>query len=103
MSAAYFYWAKNETAILFLCIQEFLSPASGRSRDIIKCLPYMHVSIRQSHFYINLNISFICKDIFTKFEGKVYGYENMYVKNFGLILKNKMAVIANCFKIIKML
>ena len=34
--------------------------------------------------------------------GYVYGYENLSVQNFGLILKNKMATIANCFKIIKM-
>ena len=42
-----------------------------------------------SHFYINLNISFIYKDIFTKFAGNVYGYENMSVQNFGLILKKQ--------------
>ena len=28
-----------------------------------------------SHFYINLNISFISKDIFTKFTGNVYSYK----------------------------
>ena len=45
--------------------------------------------LRSSHFYINLNISFIYKDIFTKFAGDVYGYNNMSMQNFGLILKNK--------------
>ena len=54
-------------------------------------------------FCINLNISFIYKDIFTKFAGDVYGYENLSLQNFSLILKNKMAAIANCLKIIKVL
>ena len=52
---------------------------------------------------MNLNVSFICKDIFTKFAENVYGYANMSVQNFGLMLKNKMAAIAVCLKIIKML
>ena len=67
----------------------------------------MHVcvsdSVRSSCFYINLNISFMYKDIFTKFAGNVYGYENLSVQNFGLILKNKMTSIANCLKIEKVL
>ena len=54
-------------------------------------------------FYINLNISFIYKDIFTKYAGNDYGYKNLSVQNFGLILKNKMAAIANCLKMIKVL
>ena len=37
------------------------------------------------------------------FAGNVYGYENLSVQNFSLILKNKMAAIANCLKIIKVL
>ena len=60
-------------------------------------------SVRSSCFYINLNISFIYKDIFTKFAGNVYGYENLSVQTFGFILKNEMATIANCLKIIKAL
>ena len=48
-------------------------------------------------------ISFIYKDIFTKFAGNVYGYENLFLQNFSLILKEKMAAIANCLKIIKVL
>ena len=39
-------------------------------------------------FLHKLNISFICKDIFTKFAGNVYGYENLPVHNFGHILEN---------------
>ena len=81
---------------------------------VIKCLPYLracvsasvHPSALLSHFYINLNISFIYKDIFTKFAGNVYnvyGYKNVSVQNFGFILKNKMESLANCLKIIKML
>ena len=55
------------------------------------CVSICHV------FYINLYISFIHKEIFTKFVDNVY-YENMSVKNLGLILKNKMAtiIIADC-------
>ena len=84
-----------------------LPAAEGRGREIIKRLPYMYVclreSIRESRFYKNLNILFIYKDIFTKFAGNVYDYENLSVQNFSLILKNKMAAIANCLKIIKVL
>ena len=54
-------------------------------------------------FCINLNISFIYKDIFTKYAGNVYGYENLSLQNFSLIWKNKMAAIANCLKIVKVL
>ena len=78
----------------------------GRGREIIIRFPYVRDSVRlsigSSHFYINLNISYIYRDIFSKFAGNVYGYENMSVQNFGLILK-KMAAKANCLKIIKML
>ena len=59
----------------------------------------LHPSVHLSHFYINLNISFIYKDIFIKFVENVYGYANMYVQN----LKNKMAAITNCLKVIKMI
>ena len=82
-----------------------LSPACGQrpsSRDYKT--PSVRVCIRESvMFYINLNISFIYKDMFTKCAGNVYGYENLSVQNFGLILKNKMADIANCLKSIKVL
>ena len=78
----------------------YLPPAAeSRSREIIKRLPYvrvcMRLSARSSHFHINLNISFIYKDIFTKFAVNVYGYKNLSVQNFGLIFKNKMAAISN--------
>ena len=86
---------------------DFLSPAKGHGQEIIKCLPYVCASVRacvrSSHFCINLNISFIYEDIFTKFAGNVYGYENLSLKHFSLILKNKMAAIANCLKIVKVL
>ena len=59
--------------------------------------PSVHASvcpcIYSSRFYINLNISFIYKDIFTKFAGNVYGYKNLSLQNFSLILKNKMATM----------
>ena len=42
-----------------------------------------------SGFNINLNISFICKDIFIKFAGNVYGYKNLSLQNFDLILKQQ--------------
>ena len=62
----------------------------------------IHLCIHLSGFNINLNISFNYKDIFIKFAGNVYGYKNLSRQNFGLILKNKMAAIANCLKIIKL-
>ena len=77
--------------------------AEGRGREIIKRLPSVRPSVRLSCFCINLNISFIYKDIFTKFAGNVYGYKNLSLQNFSLISKNKMAAIANCLKIIKVL
>ena len=62
----------------------YLPPAAqGRGWGTIKRLPYVRPSICLSNFYINLNISFIYKDIFTKFAGNVYGYENLPVQNFG--------------------
>ena len=36
---------------------------------------------------------------FTKFAGNVYGYENISVQNFGFILKNSMAAIADALKV----
>ena len=76
-----------------------LSSACGR----IKRLPCVCASVRSSRFCINLNILFIYKDIFTKFAGNVYSYENLSLQNFSRIWKNKMAAIANCLKIIKVL
>ena len=73
--------------------------AEGHGREIIKRLP----SVCQSRFYINLKFSFIYKDIFSNFVWNVSGYENLSLQNFGLILKNKMAAIANYLKIIKVL
>ena len=80
----------------------------GCGREIVNafhtcvCLcirPCVHLS----GFNIQLNISFIYKDIFIKFAGNVYGYENLSLQNFGLILKNKMAAIVNCLKIMKLI
>ena len=75
---------------------------------MIKDLLYMRLSVRLSiqasvgHILnINLNISFIYKDIFTNFVVNVYGYVTMSVQNFGLIMKKKMAAIADCLKIMK--
>ena len=82
----------------------YLPPAAeGRGQEIIKRLPSVHLTVRSSRFCINLNTSFTYKDIFTKFAGNVYGYENLSLQNFSLILKNKIAAIANCLKIIKVL
>ena len=53
-------------------------------------------------FYINLYISFIHQDIFSKFAENVDGCENMSMNNFVLILRNNMAAIVNCLKIIDM-
>ena len=51
-----------------------------------------------SYFLINLYITFIYEDIFTKFAENVYGCENMSVTNVVLILKNNMAAIARFAK-----
>ena len=79
--------------------QGFLSPAGRRPW----LGDYKTPSVRSSRFCINLNISFIYEHIFTKFAGNVYGYKNLSLKNFSLALKNKMAAIANCLKILKVL
>ena len=63
--------------------------AKDHGREIIKRLPYVRASVRSSCFYINLNISFIYKDIFTKFVGNVYGYENMSEKILASFCKTK--------------
>ena len=49
-------------------------------------MAFVHASV--CYVLHKLNISFICKDIFTKFAGNVYGYENLPVHNFGHILEN---------------
>ena len=77
--------------------------SESHGQEIVKCLLYVRGSIHSSGFYIDLNISFIYKNIFTKFAGNVYGYKNLSVQNFRLFLKNQMAAIANYLKIIKML
>ena len=78
----------NAVILLLNCpvlILYYLPPAAkGLGREIIKRLPYVCASVcpsvHSSHFYINLNISFIYKDIFSKFAGNVYGYKNMSAK-----------------------
>ena len=72
----------------------------------MKCLLYICVSVHPFVCHIcciNFYISLAYKDIFTKCVRNVYGCKNMSVQNFGLILKNKMAAIADCLKIIKVL
>ena len=70
-------------ANLYIFIFFYLPPAAeGRGQEIIKCLPYVRLSVRLSRFCINLNISFIYEYIFTKFAGNVYGYENLSLKKF---------------------
>ena len=49
----------------------------------------MRVCVHLSHFYINLYISFIYEDIFTRFAENDYGCENMSAKNFVLIWKKQ--------------
>ena len=65
----------------------------------MKCLLCMRACVHLSLLCINLYILFIYEDIFTKFAENVYGYENVSVKSFFLILNNKMAAIADCSKI----
>ena len=65
------------------------------NQEIIKCLSSVRSFVTFLH---KLNLSFICKDIFTKFAGNVYRYKNLSMHNFSHIFKNKMAAIANCLK-----
>ena len=112
-------WNQTLSALIGICLYfngdvdrsfYLLSPSSGRrpwSGDY-KTL-FVRASVCASFhpsvcpfvtFLHKPNISFIYKDIFIKFARNVYGYENMSVKNFGLILKSTMAAIANYLKII---
>ena len=65
--------------------------------------PYHMFKVRHLFAKTLISRAFIYKDIFTKFARDVYSYENLSLQNFSLILKNKMAAIANCLKIIKVL
>ena len=103
MSYSVISYTKTSVAVIaqWTQIHCYLPPAAeGRGWEMIKRLPCVRPFVT---FCINLNTSFIYKDIFTKFAGNVYGYENLSLHNFSLILKNKMAAIADCLKIIKVL
>ena len=65
------------------------------NQEIIKCFSSVCLFVMFLH---KLNISFICKNIFTKFAGNVYGYKNLSVHNFGYILENNIAAIAKLFE-----
>ena len=82
-------------------VEDHVTLTQHRSGDYK--MPSVRASVRLSCFCINLNISFIYKYIFTKLAGNVYGYENLSLQDFSIVLKNKMAAIANCLKIIKVL
>ena len=71
--------------------QGMFTPRGSRA-DLV----FVHCHIFKSTFILH---SFI-EDIFTKFAENVYGFENMSVKNFVLILKDNMAAIADYSKII---
>ena len=75
---------------MLLELHFYLPLAKGRGWEVMKRLPYVHVCVSACvgllHFYINLNISFICDDIFTKFAENIYGCENMSVKKIVVIL-----------------
>ena len=79
----------------------FYLPPAATGRMIIKRLSYLRLSIHHI-FYINLNISFIYKNILTKFEGMFMAMKTCLCKILASFGKNKMAAIANCLKIIKM-
>ena len=78
-------------------------PWSRDCMSVCTCVCFcIRPCVHLSGFNISLKISFNYKDIFIKFAENVYGYKNLSLQNFGLILKNKMATIANCLKIIKL-
>ena len=72
--------------ITFISRWSKLSPANWRPGSGDYEMHSVHASVHLSRVYINLYISFISEDIFTKFAEKVY----------GLIFKNKMA---DCLKL----
>ena len=87
-------------------IYYYLPPAAeGHVWEIIKCLPYMRESVRPSvrHVFAQTLISHsFIKISSPNMQGMVKAMKT-YLQNFSLILKNKMAAIANCLKIIKVL
>ena len=86
----------------------YLPPAQGWGWESMKHFQCVGawmgvcVCVHFSCFYINIYVSFIYENIFTKYAEDVYAYENMSVKIFILILKKQMAAIANCSNIISM-
>ena len=60
---------------------------------------YVQASVCLSRFCINLYISFICEDIFKKFQIMFMAIKTC-LQTFGLILQNKMGVMANFLEII---
>ena len=86
---------------MFLQLDFYPPLAKAGVGMIMKCLPCMHACMFAFViFLINLYIAFIYENVFTKFAENVYGCKNMSVTNFVLILKNNMAAIADCLKII---
>ena len=75
------YCASGRTLLSPACGQK---PWSGdyKTPSVRACV---HVSVRSRCFCINLKISFIYEDIFTKFVGNVYAYESLSLTNFSLI------------------
>ena len=68
----------------------YLPPmAEGSDRGENAFCTYVSLCFGLTRFYITFFVSSIYKDIFTKFAGNVYGYKNMLVQTFDLILKKK--------------
>ena len=91
MKAAFIMSTDEDTSHNAMDLQLYYLPPAAEShgQEIIKRLPYMRECVCvPSHFYINLYISFIYKDISIKLTG------NVSVQNFGPSLKNKMTTIA---------
>ena len=91
-------------APMLLQLYFYLPPAKAGVGEIMKHHLYVcvHACVRLSHFYINLHVSFIYQDIFTKFAENVYVCENMSIKKFCHHFKNNIATMANCSKVIDM-
>ena len=49
--------------MIVITLSKMGKKAEGHGWEIIKCLPSVCPSVRSSHFCINLNMSFIYKDI----------------------------------------
>ena len=78
---------------MLLQLHFYLPPAKGQGWEIMKSLlcacMCVCACVLLTQFYLNVYVSFIYENIFSRFAGNVYSCENMFAKNFILILKKQ--------------